>query len=60
MSPAASRACEFVRLVAQAHPDKPDDKLHEAIVTNARKIVAEIRREQDHTSRSGVPLTRKA
>lgn len=59
MSPAAEQAYQFVQLVAQAEPH-PGSALDETIVTVAQKIAAEIRREQFHTSRSGVPLTRKA
>ena len=59
MTPAAEQACQFVQLVAQAQPH-PGNTLDETIVSVAQKIAAEIRREQFHTSRSGVPLTRKA
>jgi len=59
MSPAAAQACRFVQLVAQAQPH-PGNALDEVIVGTAQKIAAEIRRERDQTSRSGVPLTRKA
>jgi len=59
MSPAAEQACQFVQLVAQAEPC-PGSALHETIVSVAQKIAAEIRREQFQTSRSSVPLTRKA
>lgn len=59
MSPTAEQAYRFVQLVAQAQPC-PGNALDETIVTVAQKIAAEIRREQFQTSRSGVPLTRKA
>jgi len=59
MSPAAKQVCRFVQLVAQAAPH-PGNALDETIVSVAQKIAAEIRREQFQTSRSGVPLTRKA
>ena len=59
MSPAAAQACRFVQLVAQAQPNL-GNALDETIVSVAQKIAAEIRREQFQTSRSGVPLTRKA
>lgn len=59
MSPAAEQAYRFVQFVARAQP-YPGGTLDEAIVTTAQKIAAEIRREQFQTSRSGVPLTRKA
>lgn len=59
MSPAAEQACRFVQLVAHAEP-QPGNALDETIVSIAQKIAAEIRREQFRTSRSGVPLTRKA
>lgn len=59
MSPAAEQACRFVQLIAQAQAC-PGSALDETIVLVAQKITAEIRREQFQTSRSGVPLTRKA
>jgi len=59
VSPAAEQACRFVHWVAQAQPH-PDNAPAELIVSIARKVAAEIRREQFQTSRSGVPLTRKA
>lgn len=59
MTPAAEQACRFVQLVAQAQPC-PGSALDETIVSVAQKIAAEIRREKFETSRSGVPLTRKA
>ncbi|MGA1800217.1 hypothetical protein VH567_15710 [Sphingomonas sp. 4RDLI-65] len=59
MTPAAEQACRFVQLVAQAQPH-PGNALDERIVTTAQKIAAEIRRELFETSRSDVPLTRKA
>ena len=59
MSPAAEQACRFVQRVAQAAPH-PGNALDETIGSVAQKIAAEIRREQFQTSRSGVPLTRKA
>ncbi|KQO13255.1 hypothetical protein ASF09_03125 [Sphingomonas sp. Leaf242] len=59
MTPASEQACRFVQLVAQALP-QPGNALDERIVGTAQKIAAEIRREQDQTSRSGVPLTRNA
>jgi hypothetical protein len=59
MSPASEQACQFVELVARAQPS-PGNALDETIVAVARKIAAGIRRERFQTSRSGVPLTRKA
>lgn len=59
MTPAAEQACLFVQLVAQAQPHL-GNALDETIATTAQKIAAEIRRERFQTSRSGVPLTRKA
>lgn len=55
----AAAACRFVELVAQAQPD-PGNTLDHAVVSAARKLAAEIRRDRQHTSRSGIPLTRNA
>jgi len=59
VTPAAEQACRFVHWVAQSQPF-PGNAPAEMIVAVARKVAAEIRREQFQTSRSGVPLTRKA
>lgn len=56
MSP-TDRAVRFTELVATAEPD-PGNSLDQTIVESARKIAADLRRERERTSRSGIPLTR--